>query len=232
MGVEQVQRGKSPGNPGCSRRSRWRGSDAPNPTSRAFFGSSRQAIEVQQTLQSLESEFDLPAQAIHGEKFVGGIGLGVQGGRQHDKSGGEQAARIENLALLARLAQQTLALGLRGLLGFALDDDARSHRAPAPSTETTRSSVTLRRHVPQVFGQIELLVVGPAQTQRTPAQPDQIVGIAGLADALAQAPQALGVRIIAVAEPDFSANRSSAIECFGAVLVRQLEMAEAAAPRS
>src|SRR6204780_853994 len=51
----------------------------PNPTSRAFFGSSRQAIEVQQTLQSLESEFDLPAQEIHGEKFVGGIGLGVQG---------------------------------------------------------------------------------------------------------------------------------------------------------
>jgi hypothetical protein len=32
----------------------------PNPTSRAFFGSSRQAIEVQQTLQSLESEFDIP----------------------------------------------------------------------------------------------------------------------------------------------------------------------------
>src|SRR5271168_1728244 len=111
----------------------------PNPTSRPFFGSSRQAIQVQQTLQSLESEFDLPAQAIHGEKFVGGIGLGVQGGRQHHESGGEQAARIESLALLARLAQQTLALGLRGFLGFALMTMRVRIGAPAPSTETTRS---------------------------------------------------------------------------------------------
>src|SRR5271168_5590653 len=81
----------------------------PDPTARAFFGSGRQAVEVQQALQSLEGEFDLPAQAIHRENFFGGIGLDVQGGRQHDESGSEQAARIERLAFLARLAQQTLA---------------------------------------------------------------------------------------------------------------------------
>src|SRR5271170_7928748 len=49
-----------------------------NPTSRALVGSGGQTIEVQQTLQSLESEFDLPAQAIHGEYFLGGIGPSAQ----------------------------------------------------------------------------------------------------------------------------------------------------------
>ena len=103
---------------------------------------------------------------------------------------------------------------------------ASGARALDPDDEVVGQFV--RRHVPQMFGQIELLVVGASQTQRTPAQPDQIVGVAGLADALAQAPQAFGVRIIAVGEPDFSGNGGSAIERFGAVLVRQLEMAEAA----
>src|SRR5271169_3409391 len=50
----------------------------PDPTSRAFFGSGRQAVEVQQALQSLEGEFDLPAQAVHGENFFGGVDPGVQ----------------------------------------------------------------------------------------------------------------------------------------------------------
>jgi len=68
----------------------------------------------------------------------------------------------------------------------------------------------------------------PAQTQGAPAQTDDVVGILGVPDAGDEAAQGLRGGIIAVAEPYFAGDGGAPVERFGAMLVRQIEMAETA----
>ena len=92
------------------------------PTSRRLGGSGWQPVDVQQRLEPLEREFDLPAQPVGGEHFLGGVSLYRQRGCQDDERGGDQAARIERLLLAAGRTTQRLAGGCGRLWRLAQDD--------------------------------------------------------------------------------------------------------------
>src|SRR5215204_7680025 len=63
----------------------------------------RQRIEMQEALQALEDEFDLPAQAVEGEHVAGREALGGKRGDEQHEGGGAQGLLLQRLALLAAL---------------------------------------------------------------------------------------------------------------------------------
>ena len=81
------------------------------------------AFQADQAFQSLEGEFDTPAQAIEGEDVLGGVGFWQRRDEDHPV-GGDKGGLGDLMSATLGLAARIAAGGFGGLFGFPGGDEA------------------------------------------------------------------------------------------------------------
>ena len=171
------------------------------PCSCRFIAFCRQEIDVQQRLQALERQFDLPASPIKLGEAFGRKLLDGGTGDEHEKAGALERARIDALALILLVGAQGFVSRLLGRLGW-LGDDEKAHRkrleTPARLFHEHREFERLELSgAREQRRPIERMGLGIGQLERVPGHTHNDVGAR-----FDDAPQAVRLGVAAIGDDD------------------------------